>query len=470
MKDWLKLLDLAAEKAKAASAIYASESPTDEDEATADGLMAEAEKLRGRAEKLKATTGITDEHEATKAARLALENEPPINDSGGYTIAKTQVKDPKDTPYKSVGEFMLDVVKAADGQVIDKLAHTRGDEGMFSMGKALGPSFLGSMYAAAEKRKGKAISGMSESVPQDGGVLVRESYQDGIMGRVYDVGQLLQMADMIPISGDSNSMVFLREKESSRADGSRRGGIRYYWASEGDEKTSSKGAFERMRLELYKIIGLVYATDELLADATAMGAWVMRNLPEELRFGIEDAMVNGTGAGQPTGIVGAPCTVSVAKETGQAANTIVAENVMKMWSRRWTRATDYVWLINQDCGPQLWQMALDVGTGGLPIYTPPGGLSVAPYATLYGRPVIEAEYCQTVGTVGDIILASWGEYQMIEKGGMQSASSIHVRFIYDEQVFRFVTRVDGKPKWSTALTPKNGTNTISPFVTLASRD
>jgi HK97 family phage major capsid protein len=101
---------------------------------------------------------------------------------------------------------------------------------------------------------------------------------------------------------------------------------------------------------------------------------------------------------------------------------------------------------------------------------PAGGLSASPFATLMGRPVVPAEYCQTVGTVGDIILADMSQYQMIEKGGIQQASSIHVQFVYDETVFRFVYRCDGESKWNSALTPKNGTNTVSPFVALASRD
>lgn len=473
LKQWEIVLDQAKEKAKAALAIY-TDNPDKETEETADGLMVEAESLEARAEKMKAADAIKDKAEAAKAARLALEKEPPVNGSGGFaTTPLVPVKTENDLPYKTIGDFLMDVCDAARGMASERLAPLRSkdkrDEGGFSVGKALGMPFTGNMFQQAVKR-GKAISGMSEAVPADGGILVGEDRNDAIMGRVYDVGRLLQMADMTPISGTSNSMVFYREKETSRATGSRRGGIRFYWASEGEEKTGSKPAFERQRLELHKAIGLVYATDELLADAPALGAWVMKNLPEELRFGIEDSMVNGTGTGQPTGIVGANCTVSISKEAGQAADTIVAENIMNMWARRWTRASDYVWLTNQDTGPQLWQMSLAVGTSGAIIYMPPGGLSGVPYGTLYGRPVIESEYCETVGTVGDIILASWDEYQMIEKGGMQSASSIHVRFIYDEQVFRFVTRIDGQPKWSAPLTPFKGTNTISPFVTLASRD
>jgi len=72
--------------------------------------------------------------------------------------------------------------------------------------------------------------------------------------------------------------------------------------------------------------------------------------------------------------------------------------------------------------------------------------------------------------VGDIILASLSEYQMIEKGGVQTASSIHVQFVTDQTVFRFVYRCDGEPKWNAPLTPHNGPLlTQSPFVALAGR-
>jgi len=119
--------------------------------------------------------------------------------------------------------------------------------------------------------------------------------------------------------------------------------------------------------------------------------------------------------------------------------------------------------------PQLHALSLDIGTAGQLVYMQPGGLSGLPYGTLYNRPVIEVEYAQTLGTAGDVILASLNEFQAIDKGGIQSASSIHVNFTTGEQVFRFTYRFDGEPKWSAALTPKNGTNTVSPYVTLAAR-
>ena len=196
----------------------------------------------------------------------------------------------------------------------------------------------------------------------------------------------------------------------------------------------------------------------------------MDGFSEEFGFKVDDALINGNGAGQPLGILSSNCLVTVAKESGQAASTVVVENIVKMWARMWARSRqNAVWLINQDIEPQLYTMSLSVGTGGVPVYMPANGVSGSPYSTLFGRPVIPIEQCQTLGTKGDIYLADFSQYLIIDKGGMDSATSIHVRFIYDETVYRFVLRIDGQPIWNSALTPYKGSSTLSPFVALATR-
>ena len=76
---------------------------------------------------------------------------------------------------------------------------------------------------------------------------------------------------------------------------------------------------------------------------------------------------------------------------------------------------------------------------------------------------------QTLGTQGDIGLADFSQYLIGDKGGIKVATSIHLRFDYDETAFRFVLRYDGQPWWLSALTPRRGTSTLSPFVVLAVR-
>jgi len=316
-----------------------------------------------------------------------------------------------------------------------------------------------------------AASGLGESVPSDGGFLVQQDFVTTLLKRVYETGVLAPRCRKIPISATSNGLKINAIDESSRANGSRWGGVRAYWENEADQTTGSKPKFRQMELSLKKLMGLCYATDELLTDSSALEAVIGEAFAEEFGFKLDDAIVNGTGAGQPLGVLESDALVSVGKETGQAADTVLFENVVKMWSRLWARSKqNAVWLINQDIEPQLFGMSLNVGTGGVPVYLPAGGLSVSPYGSLFGRPVIPIEQAATLGDVGDIILADLSQYLLIDKGGINAASSIHVRFLYDESVFRFIYRVDGQPIWNTVLTPYKGTgSTVSPFVALAAR-
>lgn len=414
--------------------------------------------------------------ESTENLVKTLEDKPAESKAG--TI--TEVKDEADralegNPFTTYGEFLMAVVVAdSSGAAFDKRLHPlkspdAGDEYGYSVAGALGADFVGSVSNAKAFRKA-APTGLGESSGPAGGFLVDSDRAPGILSRVYEVGQLLQRVSMDTVSANANGMTYFAEDETSRADGSRRGGIRFYWIAENSAITSSAPTFRVMELKLRKAAGLVYATDEQLADTAALESYIMRILPEELRFGVEDSIINGLGTGQPEGILNSNATVSVAKETGQPAVTIVAENISKMWARLYSPSKrNAIWLVNADVAPQLHQLNFAVGTGGALVYMPPGGLSGAPFGTLLGRPVIEHESCATLGTVGDILLIDPTEYQMIEKGGIEQASSIHVRFTQGEQVFRFIWRVDGQSSWSAALTPLNGTNTVSPFISLATR-
>lgn len=315
-----------------------------------------------------------------------------------------------------------------------------------------------------------AATGMSSIVQADGGFLMPLTMSNMIMARMVQ-GAFLSRLSPLTLDSGSDTLAINVLSETSRATGSRKGGVRAYWISEGEAPTASKPQFERMELKLRKVGCLGYATDELLRNVSALQGWFVNFFADEIRFAAEDAIVNGTGAGQPKGILNATCLVTASKETGQAADTVVKENIDKMWVRLYGPSRgNAVWFINQQIEPQLNSMTMVVGTGGVPVYLPAGGLSAAPYGSLYGRPVIPVEYCGGIGDLGDIILADLSEYAWIQEGGVDSASSIHVAFTTFEQAFRASWRVDGQPTWRAALTPYKGTaNTLSPFVALAAR-
>lgn len=316
-----------------------------------------------------------------------------------------------------------------------------------------------------ERLSTRAASGLNETTPSDGGFLVQQDFVTELLKKTYETGILASKVKKIPISTNANGMKINAIDEDSRANGSRWGGVQTYWEGEADELTASKPKFRQMELSLKKLTGLCYATDELLQDAAALEAVIRQAFAEEFGFKIDDAILSGSGEGEPLGILNSGAIVTVAKEASQT-ETITVENLIKMWNRLWSRSrANAVWYINQELEPYLYTLKI----GDKPVYIPAGGLSEKPYGTLFGRPVVPIEQCSAAGEVGDIILADIGQYLLIDKGGVKSASSIHVRFLYDENVFRFIYRVDGKPIWTKPLTPYKGSATVSPFVTLAKR-
>jgi HK97 family phage major capsid protein len=225
--------------------------------------------------------------------------------------------------------------------------------------------------------------------------------------------------------------------------------------------TASQPTFRQMELKLKKVAALCYATDELLADSTALESWLSRTVPAELRFQVENAIFRGNGVGKPLGILNSPALVSVLRV---GASAIDQDDIAAMWARRYAGVNDYVWLASSEVFPQL----INLTVGNFPFLLPMNqGGQGNPAFSLYGAPYIETEYNAALGTEGDLLLVSLSQYQTINKGGVQAASSIHVNFTSDETAFRFIYRIDGQPLWNAAVESFSASATTkSPFVSL----
>ncbi len=368
---------------------------------------------------------------------------------------------------------------ALDMETAANAEKNEDDENRGAPGTEKGFESLGEMLLAvrnaevgrfADPRLTRAATGMGKDVPSDGGYMIQANHMEGLQRKIFEKSLLASKCQKINVGPNSNRLTWNELDETSRANGSRHGGVRAYWGAEAGTVTASSPKLTKRSLELEKLMALVYATDELLEDSSAIDSLITELVSDELSFQLDDSIFNGSGSGLPLGINNSNCMITVAKETGQTADTIVYENIVKMRSRLWARSRgNSIWYINQDIEPELQTMALVVGTGGVPVYMPAAGLAGSPYDTLFGRPVIPTEHNATLGDKGDIILADMSQYRLIDKGGIKKSSSIHVRFLYDEQVFKFTYRVNGAPLWSTVLTPFKGTNTQAPFINLAAR-
>lgn len=294
------------------------------------------------------------------------------------------------------------------------------------------------------------------------GYMVPPAFRNEIWNIVFEENNLLNLVNPEPT--ESNSVELLADESTPWGTT----GVQAYWRAEGSQMTPSRLSTEGRTVKLHELYAFVLATDELLADAPRLNQRLTLRSGEAIRWKASDAIMNGTGAGQPLGYLNANCLVSQAKESGQAAATVVADNIAKMVSRllpsSFARA---VWLMNSDVIPELVTMTL----GDQPIWTPPAsGFQNAIGGYLFGRPIILTEHCQTLGTVGDIqLIDPAGYYAAIKQGGMQFAESMHLYFDYGVNAFRWTFRVGGQPYLSAAVSPNKGTTTKSHFVVLATR-
>jgi HK97 family phage major capsid protein len=251
------------------------------------------------------------------------------------------------------------------------------------------------------------------------------------------------------------------------------GGIQAYWTGEAAAISQSKPAFEDVTVKAHKLAVLVPITEELAEDAPALDGYLRRKVPEKMDFKISNALVRGTGVGQPLGFLNSPCLVTQSAEGGQTADTINANNIVKMFSRMpISSRSSAVWLIHPDAEPQLPLMTL----GQQPIYLPAGGLSAAPYGMLLGRPVIPHQVCETVGDLGDIMFVDFNQYLSLTKtgggrdaGGVRTDVSMHLWFDQDLVAYKTTIRIGGQPWWSAATSMRDGSSTQSPFIVLQAR-
>lgn len=310
-----------------------------------------------------------------------------------------------------------------------------------------------------------AALGGNESVDAEGGFLVRPEFAPGIWQRTYQGAEIAPRCFDQPMTA-SNRLMVNAVDEDSRANGSRYGGVQTFWLGEATAPGNFTVKFRQMELIAKKLMALTYATDEQLVDAPAWGAYINKVVPLELAFVLDDALMNGTGAGQPLGALVSGALLSIARST---AGKITSADVFNMWGQCWAPSRkNAAWFINQDVEQQLWDLTRGSGTAVELLYTGPGQRgNNSNYGVMMGRPVIPIEQCAALGTTGDIVLADFEQYYLARRSDVQLATSIHVQFLTDQQAFRWKLRLDGQPSWKKPLTPKNGNKLLSPFVALS---
>lgn len=302
-----------------------------------------------------------------------------------------------------------------------------------------------------------------EAVGEEGGFLVPTDISTVIWKKFQDEGSLLARVNTMPVSG--NSMTIPVDETSPW-----NGGAVSYWVDEGMPIPTTKIKFANAELKLKKVGCIIKATDELLEDTVALESQLKNAASSALVHKVNAAIISGDGVGKPLGFLNSPFAVTVAKESAQAADTIVAANVIKMASRLLPQSrANAVWMGNVAAVAAL--NGLTDSNGDYIFLKNGTGLNQGPYDTLLGMPILPfLAGFPALGDSGDLVLVDLSYYWAIVKsGGVKTASSIHLHFDREITAFRFTMRIDGKVPFQTPVNPEFGTFPMSAIVKLADR-
>ncbi len=407
---------------------------TDEQLDKYNELTEEADELEAKIEKRKAAEKTLAKNKQRKRISAPSNRKTSAGDGAslGSTVHENFEDDPK-KGFKSPREFMMAVMEVGQGRA-------KPDARL--------------QYLAA--------AGSDEQSGSDdpyGGFLVPEGFSPNMLQVDPEADPTAGRTTNVPMDVPTVNIPARTDKNHST---SVSGGLTVSRRTQTQAGTSSRMEMEKVRMHATSLFGLAYATEELLTDSpVSFAAILSAGFSDQFNYHLLNEKLNGTGTGEFEGVLNTPCKIEVAKESGQAADTIVKENVFKMRSRCWGYGMA-IWLANHDCLPEL----LDLNDSNHNIWNP--SLQEDRPDMLLGRPIFFSEFPNTIGDAGDLILGNWSQYLEGTLESLDSAESIHVRFENHERTFKFWTRNDGRCWWRSALTPKNG-STLSPFVTLAER-
>ena len=247
-------------------------------------------------------------------------------------------------------------------------------------------------------------------------------------------------------------------------------GITVYWEGAGNDlKLTSMDATTSKNVVLHPVSVFVKVHEDLLDDSPRLESRLMELTPQKMNWELNEAIRNGNGVGMPLGYRKSKAIITIAKESGQAAKTITADNILKMVECLPDGAIDRArWLINKRLYRQL--RLLKDEAGNLLWSKRDQPLVGAAPGLLEDIPVYWDSHAEAVGSAGDIqLIVPSGYWFGRRTAKAQFAKSIHLDFDKATTSFRWRFRIGGAPFLGGPLSDAKGDGKISHFIQLAAR-
>ena len=384
------------------------------------------------------------ENELGSRGSKGRKTEPGAPTGGGGMVQRTRVED---------------MIRPNAAQTIAAM-FPRDTHGFRSLSEFLGA--LASERGDSRLRVGPPIhaAGMSEGTGSSGGFLVPPQFMAEILGPAFVESNILSRTSLVPMT--SSAILTAGFDNTSSHSGGAIGGLTMEWAGEGQQLSSQTGKVRAVTMQAKKGAVMVEVTNELLFDSPAASIQLREIMSAAARFGLEAAILTGNGVGRPLGLLNDNAKIVIGKETSQAADTILYANLVKMVARiHPSLLPGAVWVANPTTLTQLLNIQRPISDAAGTDYV--GGDILPVFQTgvngtfsLLGLPLVFSEALPVLGDAGDLVLASFSEYQLGMRMDARIDVSTELKFDYDKSVFRLILRADGLSRWDQALQPMNG--------------
>lgn len=243
------------------------------------------------------------------------------------------------------------------------------------------------------------------------------------------------------------------------------GGLKPAFAVEGAARAESEPALRSVRLTAYDLTCYALSSNTLAQDAPGLEAWLRKLFASAIAWYEDYYFLNGTGLGQPVGLLKGAGVKTVTRETSSQFTILdAAKMCAALIPSSWTRA---LWTVS----PTVWQYTARLSASGgagfqtnQPLPDQPG----AQYC-INGIWGVTTEKTPAVGTQGDVALLDMGLYLIGDRGALEIAASDQepTAYLKNQTVWRVTERVDGQPMLNSTVTLADASTTASAYVVLS---
>lgn len=220
------------------------------------------------------------------------------------------------------------------------------------------------------------------------------------------------------------------------------------WKAEAAAYATSDETFAEVTLSAYKGTALIKVSEELLNDSVfPIESFLAQEFGRRLGKLEEEAFVNGSGSGQPTGVVGG----STLGTTATATNAITADELTDLhYSLGRAYRSRAAWLMADGTVKMI--RKLKTGVSNNNTYLWQAGLQAGEPDTIFGRPVYVSEYMPAATSgLKAILFGNFSYYYIGDRDAMSMQRLVELYAANGQVGFRQFKRTDGKLALATAV-------------------